>query len=111
MERLARAGPLGLGDRIGLAESRVQAGLGRCRDAVLLTGAQRAAERAAALKALSAEVAGLRGEEGRKWAAHLLASAALAGVRDEAELGRLPAAEREGWRGLWRAVRAVTSEL
>jgi hypothetical protein len=31
----------------------------------------------------------------------------LAGIRDEEELAKLPAAEREAWRALWRGVDAV----
>jgi hypothetical protein len=43
----------------------------------------------------------------RRTLAHWRADADLAGVRDKAELARLPEAERAAWRGLWADVAAM----
>ncbi|MGL4550102.1 MAG: tetratricopeptide repeat protein, partial [Gemmataceae bacterium] len=98
-------------ERVGVVESHVLAGLARSRDAVALSAKERAAARELALRRLTAEVAALTGgDEGkRKEAAarvgYLLRSQELAGVRDEAEVARLPGPERSGWRAAWQAAR------
>jgi hypothetical protein len=41
---------------------------------------------------------------------HWQTDADLAGIRDEAALGKLPAAEREDWRRLWADVAALLKD-
>jgi tetratricopeptide (TPR) repeat protein len=94
-----------VGNRYRAVRVAALAGVGQGRDAGPLTIEARADLRKQALDWLKADLAawrshsdgGLRTQALRHWRA----DTALAGVRDEEGLGKLPQAERAAWAGLW----------
>jgi tetratricopeptide (TPR) repeat protein len=102
------ANDLEAGHRYRAATAAALAGVGQGRDAGKLTDEARAALRTQALNWLKADLAAWRShKEGSRRAQALRswrADKALAGVRDEEGLAKLPQAERAAWRALWAEV-------
>jgi serine/threonine-protein kinase len=99
------------GRRSRAAAAAALAGVGQGRDAGELTDAARAALRTQALDWLKADLAAWRGhgDDGRR--ARALRSwrsdPALAGVRDDEGLAKLPPAERAAWAEFWAEVEGL----
>jgi hypothetical protein len=91
------------------------AGAGKGRDADTLDSAARAEWRRRALAWTRADLAARRERSSAaEWEAHLrdvLRDSDWAGVREEAELAKLPAEERAAWRELWGEVREALDEV
>jgi tetratricopeptide (TPR) repeat protein len=109
----ALAGDVERGLRFDAACAAARAGSGRAKDAASLGEAGRARCRAQALAWLRADFA-LREAESRSDPAGVRDKLRawrfdhdLAGIRDEADLAKMPAAEREACRALWRDVEAL----
>jgi hypothetical protein len=102
------ADDLEAGHRYRAAVAAARAGLGQGRDAGPLTNEAKAALRKQALGWLKADLAAWRSHsEGSQRAQALRAwraDKALAGVRDEEGLAKLPQFERAAWRELWAEV-------
>jgi tetratricopeptide (TPR) repeat protein len=96
------------GHRYRAATAAALAGLGQGRDAGKLTKEERAALRRQALDWLKADLAAWRSHKDGSQRARALrswrADRALAGVRDEEGLAKLPPAERAARAGLWAEV-------
>jgi hypothetical protein len=90
------------------------AGLGQGRDAGNLSNEARAALRRQALDWLKADLAAWRSHSDESQRARVLqnwrADKALAGVRDEERLAKLPQAHRAAWRGLWAEVEKLLKQ-
>jgi tetratricopeptide (TPR) repeat protein len=107
------ANDLEAGHRYRAATAAALAGVGQGRDAGKLTDEARTTLRTQALDWLKADLVAWRShKEGsqraqvlRKWRA----DKALAGVRDEEWLAKLPPAERAAWRGLWTEVEKLSA--
>jgi tetratricopeptide (TPR) repeat protein len=109
--RPALADDLETGDRYQAACAAARAAAGEGTDAARLGGPERAGLRRQALDWLRADLALgaglLRDGKSPGWAITTWpTAAALAGVRDQAPLAKLHAAEREEWRRLWADVDA-----
>jgi serine/threonine-protein kinase len=107
------ANDLEAGYRYRAAAAAALAGLGLGRDAGNLSNEARAALRRQALDWLKADLAAWRshGEESRRTGAlrGWQADKALAAVRDEEELAKLPEAERAAWGELWAEVEKLVT--
>ncbi len=98
-----------------------RAGAGEGRDAAGLAEAERGRWRQQALTWLQADLSLARKTYDdrnltqhrplRRILAGWLSDPQLAGVREESALGKLPEAEREGWRRFWDLVRALVEQL
>jgi tetratricopeptide (TPR) repeat protein len=102
------ADDLAAGYRYRAARAAALAGAGQGRDAGNLTDEAKATLRRQALDWLKADLAAWRGHgDESRWAQALRswrADKALAGVRDEPELAKVPPAERAAWGALWADV-------
>jgi tetratricopeptide (TPR) repeat protein len=102
------ADDLAAGRRGRAAAAAALAGVGQGRDAGDLTDKARAALRTQALDWLKADLAAWRGHSDESRRARALriwrADLALAGVRDEKGLAKLPPAERAAWGKFWAEV-------
>jgi hypothetical protein len=102
------ADDLEAGHRYRAARMAAVAGVGQGRDAGQLTNEAKAALRKQALDWLRADLAAWRSHSEASQRARVLrswrANKALAGVRDEEGLAKLPPAERAVWRELWAEV-------
>jgi tetratricopeptide (TPR) repeat protein len=102
------ADDLEAGHRYRAAGAAALAGVGQGRDAGDLTDEARAALRTHALDWLKADLAAWRGHGDESQRARALrnwrSDPALAGVRDEEGLAKLPPAERAAWGELWAEV-------
>jgi serine/threonine-protein kinase len=102
------ADDLEAGHRYRAAGAAALAGVGQGRDAGDLTDEARAALRTQALDWLKADLAAWRGHSEDSRQARALrnwrSDPALAGVRDEEGLAKLPPAERAAWGELWAEV-------
>jgi serine/threonine-protein kinase len=110
--RPALADDLGSGNRADAARAAARAAADAGSDEARLGEAERAGLRRQALGWLRADLAlRVKQRPGTKSAAGALRTwqtdAALAGVRDQAALAKLPAGEREEWRRLWADVEAA----
>jgi serine/threonine-protein kinase len=105
------ANDLAAGHRYRAAAAAVLAGTGKGRDAGNLTNEQRTDLRTQALDWLKADLAARRSYGDASQCARALqnwrADNALAGVRDEPRLAKLPPAERSAWREFWTEVEKV----
>jgi tetratricopeptide (TPR) repeat protein len=103
-----QANDLEAGHRYRAGTAAALAGTGHGRDACQLTGEARADLRKQSLAWLQADLAAWRslgaGDERAQTLRNWRADKALAGVRDEKELAKLPSPERSAWEGLWAEV-------
>ena len=102
------ANDLEAGHRYRAGTAAALAGAGHGRDASELTNEARVALRKQALDRLKADLAAWRSHREASRRARALrgwrADRALAGVRDQEGLAKLPPAERTAWGGLWAEV-------
>jgi hypothetical protein len=105
------ANDLEAGHRYRAATAAALAGGGHGRDASKLTNEARVALRGQALDWLKADLAAWRSHSDGSQRARALqswrADPALAGVRDEAGLAKLPSAERATWGEFWAEVQKL----